>query len=41
MKKRHITAEGYTVVTVPFWKYKHDFTKDQKAKVLGDAVLGK
>ena len=39
MKRRHIESVGFHVATIPFWRYKHDQTKDQKMKILREAIL--
>lgn len=38
MKKRHLQAAGYTVLTLPYWKWGHCDTDTQKRKVLSDLL---
>eukprot|EP01039_Chlorochromonas_danica_P000538 gene538-579_t len=34
MKHRHLRARGYLLITLPFWEYKMDMTREQKVKVI-------
>lgn len=38
MKKRHLTALGYEVISLPYWKYRTNMTTQQKKNVLLDAA---
>jgi hypothetical protein len=38
MKRRHLEAAGYSVLTLPYWKWGFCDTEAKKHKILGDLL---
>ncbi|RYH29416.1 hypothetical protein EON65_08585 [archaeon] len=39
MKRRQTLSSGYKLISLPFWQYKMDMTRDQKLKVMREAIV--